>query len=240
MTLPTFSVYRNKFDWQSFFADSFAALKRSRTEHLIIDIRDNEGGDGAIGLALLGWIAKHPLTHVSDQSVTMYERVPYKLARYLDTWDFGFFDRTGMVDLITQGPQAGRLRYRPNAAKVHQVNPQPNRFEGKVWLLVGPENSSATFSLARLVKESKAATLVGQPTGGNLRGLNGGQLAWVTLPHSGVAVDIPLLAASYLPDTPDASVTPDIAVRPSFELRAAGRDADMEAVLHAIRQGEKH
>ena len=49
-----------------------------------------------------------------------------------------------------------------------------------------------------------AATLVGQPTGGNLRGLNGGQLAWITLPASGVAVDIPLLAAIHPGDPPDA------------------------------------
>ncbi|MFN8095844.1 MAG: hypothetical protein U0599_27095 [Vicinamibacteria bacterium] len=33
-----------------------------------------------------------------------------------------------------------------------------------------------------------ASTLVGQPSGGNQRGLNGGELACTVLPHSGVAV----------------------------------------------------
>ena len=95
---------------------------------------------------------------------------------------------------------------------------------------MGPENSSATFALAQLVKQTGAATLVGQPTGGNQRGLNGGQLAWVNLPNSGVAVDIPLLASSYRIDTPDASVTPDVLVKRSFDLQAAGRDQEMAAI----------
>ena len=181
----------------------------------------------------MSYLVKAPKSYRADQSVTTYERVPYKLARYLDTWDFGFFDRTGQVDPILEGPQAGRLSFRPNAARLQLVEPRAARYAGKVFLLVGPENSSATFALARLAQQWGAATLVGQPTGGNQRGLNGGQLAWVTLPESGVAVDIPLLATRYASGTPDAGVTPDIIVRRSFAAQAAGRDEEMEAVLQS-------
>ncbi len=230
LTLPTFALYRSSFDWRAFLADSFATLQQREIRRLVIDIRDNEGGDGAIGGELLSWLVKAPLTFVSDQSVTSYERVPYQLARYLNTWDFGFFDRTGQVDRIVDGPQAGRFRFRPNAAKVQTITPRANGYRGSTWLLVGAENSSATFSLAQLAQRSGAAILVGQPTGGNQRGLNGGQLAWVNLPHSGVAVDIPLLASSYEATTPDASVTPDIVVERRFVLQVAGRDQEMAAV----------
>lgn len=235
MTLPTFALYRDTFDWRQFFVDSFAELQQRQVGKLVIDIRNNEGGDGSIGLELLSWLVRSPFSAVSDQSVTTYERVPYKLARYLDTWDFGFFDRTGAVDRITDGPQAGRWRFRPNAGQVHTITPRPNRYAGKIWLLIGPENSSATFTLAQLAQQSGAAILAGQPTGGNLRGLNGGQLAWVTLPHSGVAVDIALLASSYGTDTPDASVSPEVLVQRHFDVQAAGRDEEMEAVLQLAR-----
>ncbi|WP_426189892.1 S41 family peptidase [Massilia sp. DWR3-1-1] len=235
MTLPTFALYRDTFDWRAFFADSFGTLRAQHVARLVIDIRANEGGDGAIGLELLSYLVNTPVTYVSDQSVTMVERVPYQLARYLDTWDFGFFDRTGQVDRIVDGPQAGRWRFRPNANRAHTITPRAARFTGATWLLVGPENSSATFALAQLAQQTGAAKLVGQNTGGNQRGLNGGQLAWVNLPHSGVAVDIPLLASSYRADTPDASVTPDLPVRRSYALQAAGRDQELEAALAAGR-----
>ena len=235
MTLPTFAVQRSKFNWQRFFVEAFDELKRKQVQNLIIDIRDNEGGDGAIALDLLSYLVKAPATYVADQSVTTYEKIPATLVGYLDTWDTGFYDRSGNVDRITEGPQAGRYRFRPKANKVSDISPRATRFNGKVWLLVGPENSSATFALAKLAKQLGVATLVGQPTGGNERGLNAGQLAWVNLPNSGVAVDIPLLAQSYTASTPDASITPDIVVERRFAARAAGQDQEMEAVELAMK-----
>jgi C-terminal processing protease CtpA/Prc len=235
MTLPTFSFNRDRFDWRAFYREAFAELDRRKTAALVVDIRANEGGDGAIGLALLSYLLREETSYISDQSVTTYERVPYPLVRYLDTWDYSFFDRTGQVEAIKTGPQAGRLSYRPAARKVHTLLPEPQRFKGKVYLLTGPENGAAAFTLAALAKKTGAAVLVGQPTGGNQRGINGGQLMWVTLPHSGVAVDIPLLAATYAADTPDAPIAPDIAVPARFEDARSGRDAAMAAALAAAR-----
>jgi C-terminal processing protease CtpA/Prc len=236
MTLPTFSVHRSKFNWQRFFVESFDELKRKQVQNLVIDIRDNEGGDSAIALDLMSYLVKAPASYVADQSVTAYEKVPAALATYLDTWDTGFYDRSGNVEKITEGPQAGRYRFRPKANKVSDITPRGTRFTGKVWLLVGPENSSATYALAKLAKQLGVATLVGQPTGGNERGLNAGQLAWVNLPNSGVAVDIPLLAQSYTAATPDTGIAPDIAVEPRFAARAAGQDQEMEAVELAMKR----
>jgi hypothetical protein len=205
---------------------------------LVIDLRANEGGDGAIGNALLSHLITRPLGYFPTQSVTTYERVPYELARFLDTWDYGFFDRTGDVEPITEGTAAGKfqLRSRPYAQRF--IQPGPRAYAGTTYALVGAENSSATFVLADLLQRSGVARLVGQATGGNQRGLNGGQLAWVILPGSGVAVDIPLLAARYSADTPDASVTPDVPVKRTFEAQAAGVDQELEAVRRLLgKQG---
>jgi C-terminal processing protease CtpA/Prc len=230
MTLPTFSFWRSDFDWAAFIDGAFAELDAAKIPHLVIDIRANEGGDGAIGGKILEHLVAQPLQFTSDQSTSAYERVPYIIARYLNTWDYGFFDRTGQVEKISEGTAAGKYRFLPNAGRSQTIVPVARPYRGKTFVLISAENSSATFQFATLVKESGAATLVGQATGGNQRGLNGGQLAWVVLPNSGVAVDIPLLAATYTSSTPDASVTPDIPVEPSFEARAAGRDLEMEVV----------
>ena len=234
LTLPTFSFHDSTFDWKGFIENSFARLNAEKIRFLVIDIRDNEGGDGAIGGEILSHLIDKPVDFVSDQSTSTYERVPYVLARYLDTWDFSFFDRTGQVEKILEGTAVGKYRYLPNFRKAQTVTPAATPFKGRTFVLVGGENSSAGFQFAKLIQQSGAATLVGQPTGGNLRGLNGGQLAWVNLPNSGVAVDIPLLAATFSVDTPDASVTPEILVTPSFDARRAGRDVEMEAVLDRI------
>ncbi len=234
MTVPTFSFWNSDFDWAAFIDNAFAELQAKKIPNLIIDMRLNEGGDGAIGGKILTHLVKQPFEFTSDQSTSNYERAPYNLAKYLDTWDYSFFDRTGQVEKITAGTATGKYRFLPNAQKRQTITPVAKPYNGKTYILISAENSSATFQFALLTKQSAAATLVGQTTGGNQRGLNGGQLAWVVLPNSGVAVDIPLLAATYKSTTPDASVIPDIIVKPSFEARAAGRDVELEKVMRLI------
>ncbi len=226
LTLPTFAFWRSDFKPEAFLQQTFATLRG--LPFLIIDQRDNEGGDDAIGRAVLGHLLRAPLQLPGSRVESAYERVPYVLARYLDTWDFGFFDRTGQV---TKGPDRNwLLPDRPGA----RIEPVAAPYAGRSVMLVGPQNSSAGFILARDVQRSGAATLVGQPTGGNVRGLNGGQLCWINLPASGVGVDIPLVAAFTAGNPPDAGVLPDIAVAPRWADAVAGVDTEMQAALQQV------
>jgi Peptidase family S41 len=234
MTLPSFSFWNDSFDWAKFIDDGFNELNAKGVPNLVIDIRHNEGGSGEIGSRILSYLITKPLTYVSDQSITNYERVPYNLVRYLDTWDYRFFDRTGQVEKITSGNAQGKFRFLPAAKGEQTIAPASKRYQGRVFLLVSAENSSATFILAMQAKQSNVVTLIGQRTGGNMRGLNGNQMMWVTLPKSGVSVDIPLLAVPYLDTTPDSSQLPDILVTPTIAGRRAGRDEEMDAVKRAI------
>jgi C-terminal processing protease CtpA/Prc len=118
------------------------------------------------------------------------------------------------------------------------VAPRVPHFGGKTYVLISAVNSSATFEFARAIKQTRLATLVGQTTGGNLRGINGGAFFFVRLPHSKIELDLPLVAQFPQEAQPDAGVTPDIAVSPTVEDLVAGRDAELEAVLHDIATRE--
>lgn len=228
LTLPTFSFWDRKFDGAAFLDRSFAELAARGTRRLVIDLRDNEGGDDALGRALLSHLITQPFSQPGSRRESAYERVPYVLARYLDTWDFGFFDRTGQVTKT-----AGRNWAMPDSPP-NIVNPVARPFRGRVVALIGPNNSSAGYLLARDLKASGAATLLGRPTGGNRRGLNGGQLAWITLPASGVAVDIPLVANFAPGNPPDAGIEPDVLVAPRWADAAAGVDTELAAALQLL------
>jgi hypothetical protein len=229
LTLPTFSFWRSDFKPIDYLTRRFDTLRQSpQVRFLIIDQRRNVGGDDGIGRTLLSHLLKAPHTQAASRVESAYERAPYALARYLDTWDFSFFDRTGQV---TKG--AGRNWLVADVAG-RRIDPVPTPFAGRTVVLVGPQNSSAGFLLARDLKASGAATLVGQATGGNQRGLNGGQLAWINLPASGVGVDIPLLAGMTVGEVPDGGVTPDVVVSPRFDQMQAGVDAEMEQAKKLI------
>lgn len=224
LTLPTFAFWNDGFDWRGFLERSFAELAQKRVPNLILDLRGNEGGDDGIGRALMAHVIASPLTIPAPRVESAYERVPYDLARFLDTWDFSFFDRTGAV---IAGEGRNRLLREQPSDRI--VEPVASPYRGRVVLLTGPQMSSAGYLIARDLKASGAATLIGRETGGNLSGLNGGQLAWLTLPVSGVSVDIPLLASFAATPQPDRGVLPDIVVRTRLEDVAAGVDPDLRA-----------
>lgn len=178
-----------------------------------------------LAFGLVGYLIAEDFIVPAGRIQLAYERVPYRLARYLDTWDFSFFDRTGNVSRDADGT----WRYIESPAPA-RIEPRTPRFTGSVVALIGPRMSSAGFLVARDLRQTGRATLIGEATGGNRRGLNGGELAWLTLPYTGVAVDIPLLATIH-DNEPDAPILPDIEIVSTIEDIAAGRDAVMDAAL---------
>jgi hypothetical protein len=110
----------------------------------------------------------------------------------------------------------------------------PPRFAGRVFVLTSAVNSSATFEFARAMRRAGAGTLVGQSTGGNLRGIHGGAFFFLNLPNSRLEVDLPLIGQFPLEAQPDGGLAPDIAVSPSAAAIATARDAELEAVMAAL------
>jgi C-terminal processing protease CtpA/Prc len=156
-------------------------------------------------------------------------RVAPDLRPYLDTWDKSFFDVTGRVTQKGDGFYA--LEGEGDAVT---LKPNGRGYAGKVYLLVDAGNSSATFLLARLLKQERLATLVGQETGGNLRGTNGGWIAFLRLPRSRIEVDVPLKGYFPFDAQPDRGLTPDVVVPVSVEDVARGVDTELEAVRRMI------
>jgi hypothetical protein len=100
-----------------------------------------------------------------------------------------------------------------------------------------------------VIKENKLATLVGQTTGGNQRGINCSAFFFVTLPNSRIEVDMPLVgnfvgvarptgAAIPFQEIPDAGIDPDLAVIPSVDEIARGVDNKLQAARAVLKSGK--
>jgi hypothetical protein len=85
------------------------------------------------------------------------------------------------------------------------------------------------------VKDTSLAALVGQTTGGNRRGINGGAFCFLKLPKSGLVVDLPLIASFPTTPQPDAGILPDLVVPIIADAIAADRDNALEAATQRIR-----
>jgi C-terminal processing protease CtpA/Prc len=230
LKMDSWFTFRSNWNWREFLRQSFQTLQTKSIKYLVIDIRNCEGGDDSVGTELARYLAQSPFQLDRLQQTVRYQVVPQDLRPYLDTWDQRFFN----WGQAAQPVEGGMFRLnRPESTLTTRIEPAENVFKGRVWVLVSPTNSSATFQFAEIAKSRKLATLVGQPTGGNQRGITGGAFFFLRLPNIGLEVDIPLIA-SFRPDAPDAGITPDVRVNPLPADYRSGRDRTMETVLQRI------
>jgi C-terminal processing protease CtpA/Prc len=110
------------------------------------------------------------------------------------------------------------------------IHPEGKPFHGKVYVLMDASNSSATFQFAQIIQQHKLGTLVGRPSGGNQRGINGGAFFFLRLPKSQIEIDVPLVGAFPASPQSDAGLTPDVLVTPSLQDIVEGKDVDMDRV----------
>lgn len=229
LRMPDWTAYQHpEWDWEAYLDRMFADLVRERVGDLVIDLRGNEGGSG-IGEGLIAHLIDTPATMAVPTRKTRYRRVPDALRAVLSTWDDSFFD----LGDAAVGPENGwyRLVREGDTAEGATIVPRAPRYRGRVWVLIGPDNSSATFEFAQTVQARGIATLVGEPTGGNRRGINGGAFLFMTLPGSGIEMDVPLIAQFPPTPQPDTGLLPDITASESAKSIAAGRDVALEAVM---------
>lgn len=228
LTMPGWALYNSKWDWQAWLADRLNSLGGARG--LVIDLRENEGGEDC-GNDILARLIDTPLRPPGYVQKLRFERTPPAIDRYLDTWDDSF---------RTLGVGGRRLEdgfvERPGGDADLTIMPAAKRLTLPVVALIGPSNSSATFQFATMARASGKVRLIGETTGGNRRGINGGCFFFVRLPASGLEFDLPLVGYFATTPEPDAGLDPDERVMASAADIAAGRDPAMTRASAWITQ----
>ena len=237
LKMPRWVTHDTTWDWRADLDRVAAELVTAADRALIVDLRGNEGGSD-VGDHLLRHLIDAPIVGGGLERWVRYRTVPPALRGPLDTWDPSFFDWG--EDAVDRGGGYFRLVEPDGSASGAALTPLAPRFRGRVIVLVDAANSSATFQFAQRVQRYRLATLIGEPTGGNQRGINGGAFFFVRLPGTGLEVDLPLIgrfpADGDLGALPDAGIVPDIVVRTTAADLAAGRDPQLTAALALARR----
>lgn len=163
--------------FNEFLEQTFKEIKDKNINKLIIDIRENSGGDSRLNDLLLSYIT----TTLYQQSSGRYWKVSsqakraYKNANYED--NFG-------EEFMTQYYQAKNQSIIESFEEglIQPLKPK-NYFTGKTCVLIGPSTFSSANFLADAIKTYKLSTLIGSATGELTNDF--GELIDFTLPNSG-------------------------------------------------------
>lgn len=132
------------------FADSmFSELRRKGITNLIIDIRNNPGGNSDVGDVLLRYISKEPFTQFEKMLVKITPETIKLMGDSVESKTPGlFFIETDTDQLI-----------KPRT-------PEEGHYNGKVYLLTSNKTYSSASSFAWVFKVCGMGTVIGEETGG--------------------------------------------------------------------------
>lgn len=229
LQLGTFDVFQLSFEWGIFLKNACKEIKKRNIRNLVIDIRWNEGGQDEVLLFLGQQIANRPVKIPQRQDLVRYQKVSEALKPYLFIWDNSFFDLSQKTKLLDDN------FFVLTEENIQEMQPVKNAFNGNIFLLVNASNSSATFYFAEIAKENKMATLIGETTGGSQKGLNGGKMFFLRLPHSKIEIDIPIIG-TFSNEKPSGGIVPDIMVNPTVDDLIKGEDTVLKTVLEIIKK----
>jgi hypothetical protein len=223
LTMDGWALYNSRWDWKTWLntrLDELAADTGARG--LVVDIRRNEGGLDC-GHEILARFLRAP-SALPQRRLVRFRKTPEHLNNILDTWDDSF---------RTLGDNATVFDDRFFALPENNTTVQPSgkRIDKPLVVLTSATNSSATYAFAQRCKNSGAGRLVGETTGGNQRGINGGAFFFVRLPASGIEFDLPLIGTFAPTLQPDAGVVPDVPATTTAADIAAGRDPVLDRAV---------
>jgi len=241
LRMPTWALYDSKWDWRTWLNSRLDELTGRDSPALIVDLRGNEGGED-IGNEILKRLVSSDLKTSKYRRLVRYRQTPFELDGYLDTWDPSFknwgADAVELAQPLQTAPPVhyfALTKYDDDASGQDVIHPAGKLFHGKLYVLIDANNSSATFQFAQIVQQNKLGTLVGQPTGGNQRGINGGAFFFLRLPKSQIEMDIPLIGSFPLAPQPDMGLTPDVLTTPTLQDMIQGRDVELAKVRELLK-----
>jgi hypothetical protein len=225
-----FSSYQKSF--RRFLQEIFAEIHRYGIKTLIIDIRHNQGGITRLGDILLSYLTDQPVCqfHYSEVRASKEARDYFLgfIPGFLRWLPLQFIHpMLRKLWLVKNGHLAG-IDFNESVPGVNSL-----RFDGKVFLLIGPGSMSSASLLAATVKTNGLGVLVGDKTGGNVTHF--GNALSFRLPNTGLEVVIP---CSINHGNGDGPVMPDYLVQDSEQDLINRREPALELVYQLARNSQ--
>ncbi|RKR80446.1 peptidase S41-like protein [Mucilaginibacter gracilis] len=212
---------RFKQDFAVLYDSVFTTLKVRHTENLILDLRNNEGGDGT-GEKLLTYLLTRPYQHFESTEVKFKGYAP--VAEYLENGKDLFF-ADSLVGKTTNG------LYSLKKADMPSLGEQPlnvNHYTGKLFVLINGASGSMAAVVAAFLKGNGRAIFIGEESGGTMEGNTSHQSARLVLPNTKIRVTIPLIKTSNaVAYTKGRGVEPDYQVTPKINDILIGIDTEL-------------
>ncbi len=221
--LNTFSGGRLR----TFFRKTFATIKEKNIENVVIDLRENGGGNVALSTKLARYIATKPFKN-GDSVFAISRTFPKRY--YIKNWWMYWIP----MNFFAKKQSDGKIH--STRFEKHFFEPiSKNHFDGKVFLVQGGFTFSASTMFVSTLKGQSNVTIVGEETGGGYYGNSAMHLPYIVLPNSKLRIGLPMYRLVMDKTRPKGNgIMPDIFVPPSSKAIKKGIDIKLAVVRKLI------
>ncbi|ETZ20943.1 S41 family peptidase [Pedobacter sp. V48] len=216
--------------YPDFYKKCFREISANNIKNLIIDLRDNGGGDAKNAGYLLQYVINKPVT-LAKETTTLGDN-EYFLKTTGDRLELD--EKYG---LVMQDDRTYKVTKFDILRELAPFNPiEEYHFKGKLVVLINGNMFSAAGTAAGLLKEYTNAILVGSETSGYAGMSNGVQKITVRGNYTETALTIPLLHTVYTvnPVIRKRGAIPDYDVSNTLQDVLKNRDAVLEFVFRNL------
>ena len=210
------------------FRRSFEEIQQKQSANLVIDLRENGGGNIGVSTNLTRYIIQHPFT-TADTVAAVRRNFAY--SKYIHpAWIY----KTIMF-FSAKKKQDGRYHF--GYLEHHLYYPKIDlHFNGNVYILQGGFTFSAASMFVSKLKGQQNVTVVGEETGGGNYGNSSVHLPSIILPNSRIEVIMPLyrIVNDSTRIKNGRGIIPDVFVGPNLEAIKNGVDIKMVRVKELI------
>lgn len=166
----------------------FLKMHNSGVKNLIIDLRNNSGGNTLLADKFLNYIINEPYRTMISSTVKISPELKDKFISYIPEfirW-FPLVYLHPWTRPLWKGKDGDQvtIKFRYNKPKKNKLH-----FKGNIYLLAGPGSYSSTSIFLAALKRYKLGKIIGEPTGG-FPTLYGNNIEY-HLPNSGLLVLVP-------------------------------------------------
>ncbi len=221
--------------FENFVSNSFRLLRQSpKIRNLIIDLRNNTGGNFHNMFHLYGHLTKKKQWKEFKNAYAVFNRIPFTPYLAKDENDVAGI-QTSLDSSFTSKREGRYVRqYQDNET----LYPSATQFKGNVIALTNSNVQSAAAYFAALLKDEGMAKIVGDETGGSGTITNSFHLLTYQLPNSKIMFTVPVVHALFSLENNrlqlGRGVTPDYPVSLSLTDLIDNSDTQLNYIIDSI------
>jgi len=235
MTIERFWAEKGEPDYKTFLKTSFREIKQKDVKNLILDLRNNEGGEEPWGVLLARYLSDKPFRYYDHISVRQKKKFSFP------AWTSKLYMKMRWLVVRKQGE--GYVFTKQRGLKPQK--PEKDAFNGKLYVLINGSSFSVTTELAshlHAYRNERAGNVVfvGQETGGGYKVNSSGIFTITQLPNSKIDLGIGMFGfnmanVSAYPHA-DRGIIPDHTVAPTIDDLLKQQDRVMNYTLELIQK----